>query len=67
MPGRANWEGLTCNVAFTDCTGLFAETVAYGVADCIDGTSNTVAYAEALLGDVMASSACGPTTTPLSK
>jgi hypothetical protein len=67
MPGGANWEGLTRNVVFTDCTGLFAETVAYGVADCIDGASSTVAYAESLQGNGKASSVMGPTPTPLSK
>ncbi len=35
-------------------TGLFAYRLSYGVKDCIDGTSNTIAFAEAR---------CGPTGT----
>lgn len=33
------------------CTGLFTVERAYGVADCLDGTSGTVAFSEALVGD----------------
>jgi prepilin-type N-terminal cleavage/methylation domain-containing protein/prepilin-type processing-associated H-X9-DG protein len=32
-------------------TGMFTFALAYGVRDCTDGTSNTVAYAEWLVGD----------------
>jgi prepilin-type N-terminal cleavage/methylation domain-containing protein/prepilin-type processing-associated H-X9-DG protein len=32
-------------------TGLFAYWISYGIADCTDGTSNTVAYSESLVGD----------------
>jgi prepilin-type N-terminal cleavage/methylation domain-containing protein/prepilin-type processing-associated H-X9-DG protein len=32
-------------------SGLFSFGVAYGIRDCTDGTSNTVAYAEWLVGD----------------
>jgi prepilin-type N-terminal cleavage/methylation domain-containing protein/prepilin-type processing-associated H-X9-DG protein len=34
-------------------SGLFAVWMSYGIADCVDGTSNTVAYAEALVGNGM--------------
>jgi len=33
------------------CVGMFGWGVAYGVQHCTDGTSNTVAYAEWLVGD----------------
>ena len=39
----------------------------YGISHCTDGTSNTVAYAESLLGDSMATSVWGTVTTPPSK
>ena len=32
-------------------TGLFAFFNSYGIASCIDGTSNTIAFAEALVGN----------------
>ena len=32
-------------------TGLFAYWVCFGIQDCTDGTSNTIAYAESLVGD----------------
>ena len=31
-------------------TGLFAYSFCYGIQSCTDGTSNTVAFAEALVG-----------------
>jgi prepilin-type N-terminal cleavage/methylation domain-containing protein/prepilin-type processing-associated H-X9-DG protein len=32
-------------------TGLFATWISYGISDCTDGTSNTVAFSEALVGN----------------
>ena len=32
-------------------TGLFTFWKSYGIRDCIDGTSNTIAFSEALVGD----------------
>jgi prepilin-type processing-associated H-X9-DG protein len=32
-------------------TGLFAYWISYGIKDCTDGTSQTVAYTESLVGD----------------
>jgi prepilin-type N-terminal cleavage/methylation domain-containing protein/prepilin-type processing-associated H-X9-DG protein len=37
--------------SFTGSTGLYAAAVSYGIQSCTDGTSNTVAYAETLMGD----------------
>jgi prepilin-type N-terminal cleavage/methylation domain-containing protein/prepilin-type processing-associated H-X9-DG protein len=34
-----------------DSTGLFTQWASYGIADCSDGASNTIAYSEALVGD----------------
>ena len=39
-------------------TGIFAYWVCYGMADCRDGTSQTVAFSESLVGDL------GATATP---
>ena len=36
-------------------TGLFCYWFSYGINDCTDGTSNTVAYSESLVGDATAS------------
>jgi len=38
------------------CVGMFGWAVSYGVQHCTDGTSNTVAYAEWLVGDGRGSS-----------
>jgi prepilin-type N-terminal cleavage/methylation domain-containing protein/prepilin-type processing-associated H-X9-DG protein len=32
-------------------TGLFVQSGSYGIQDCTDGTSNTIAFSEALTGD----------------
>jgi prepilin-type processing-associated H-X9-DG protein len=37
--------------SFTGSTGLFAAAISYSIAACTDGTSNTVAFAETLMGD----------------
>ncbi len=34
----------------TGSTGMFAYWVCYGIRNCIDGTSNTIAFSEALVG-----------------
>ncbi len=35
----------------TDSTGLFTWWRSYGIQNCIDGTSNTIAFSEGLVGD----------------
>ena len=45
--------------------GMFAVFTSYGIRDCTDGTSNTIAFAEALTGrDNAASRAIRPRATP---
>jgi prepilin-type N-terminal cleavage/methylation domain-containing protein len=47
--------GTTTYISTTQTTtgsnGLFTYWQSYGIRDCIDGTSNTIAFAEALVGD----------------
>jgi len=46
--------GQTTNMPYfgNRTTGMFGELVAYGIRDCQDGTSNTIAFTESLVGDV---------------
>jgi prepilin-type N-terminal cleavage/methylation domain-containing protein/prepilin-type processing-associated H-X9-DG protein len=44
--------GTTTNPWNVDSTGIFAHTNSYLVADVTDGTSNTIAFCESLVGDV---------------
>jgi prepilin-type N-terminal cleavage/methylation domain-containing protein len=67
IPGGANWQYPTPNVNFIGTTGLFAQAVCYGVNACTDGTSNTIAYAESLVGDSRATSVWGGSHIPPSK
>jgi prepilin-type N-terminal cleavage/methylation domain-containing protein/prepilin-type processing-associated H-X9-DG protein len=67
VPGGANWMGTTPNVTFTGTTGVFAQAISYGVDHCLDGTSNTIAFAEGLMGDGLATSPWGPIHAPPSK
>ncbi len=53
--------------SFTGSTGLFAQAVSFGIGSCTDGTSNTVAFAEALVGDSRAFSVFGPPNRPPSR
>jgi prepilin-type N-terminal cleavage/methylation domain-containing protein/prepilin-type processing-associated H-X9-DG protein len=43
-----NWAGRTSSGAGV---GLFCDRIAFGVRDCTDGTSNTIAFSEVLIGD----------------
>jgi prepilin-type N-terminal cleavage/methylation domain-containing protein len=65
--------GTTINTCMTDgkgtwlgwpSTGMFAQWVVYGIRDCTDGTSNTIAYSEALTGDGKGSAYGGSMTNP---
>jgi len=40
----------------TSFPGLFGRYACYGVRDCIDGTTNTIAFAEVLVGNAIANS-----------
>jgi prepilin-type processing-associated H-X9-DG protein len=49
-----NWDGNNTQFQWQDpsgSTGLFTFAIPYGVRDCTDGTSQTVAYAEWLVSD----------------
>ena len=46
-------------------SGMFSVYVSYGIRDCIDGTSSTIAYSESLVGDGRGNSRGG--LTPSSK
>jgi len=41
----------TTTVTWTSSTGMFSHTATYGIADVTDGTSYTIAFIEALVGD----------------
>jgi prepilin-type N-terminal cleavage/methylation domain-containing protein/prepilin-type processing-associated H-X9-DG protein len=43
--------GTTTNPWSTTSTGIFAQTSAYGIQNVTDGTSNTIAFSEGLVGD----------------
>ncbi|HEY2157598.1 MAG TPA: DUF1559 domain-containing protein [Isosphaeraceae bacterium] len=43
--------GTTSQSYQTQSTGLFAYNIAYGIRDCVDGSSNTIAFGEVLVGD----------------
>ena len=46
--GNSDAAMVTATMTKTGCTGLFPYFMSYGVADCTDGTSNTIAFSEAL-------------------
>jgi prepilin-type N-terminal cleavage/methylation domain-containing protein/prepilin-type processing-associated H-X9-DG protein len=48
--------GTTTAINNSGSTGLFTYRIAYGVRDCTDGTANTIAFAESLVGDSVATS-----------
>ncbi len=56
-----NWVSLETS---GESTGLFTIGKSYGLQNCTDGSSNTVAYAEALVGDSNGSEFAGNTTNP---
>jgi prepilin-type N-terminal cleavage/methylation domain-containing protein/prepilin-type processing-associated H-X9-DG protein len=52
--GNYSWganNGQFNNQGILGCVGMFGWGVAYGVRDAVDGTSQTIAYAEWLVGD----------------
>jgi prepilin-type N-terminal cleavage/methylation domain-containing protein/prepilin-type processing-associated H-X9-DG protein len=49
-------RGPTTSVNSQNVPGLFALYNSYGVRQCIDGTSNTIAFAEVLVGNAVANS-----------
>jgi prepilin-type N-terminal cleavage/methylation domain-containing protein/prepilin-type processing-associated H-X9-DG protein len=67
VSGGANWQGSTPPVTFTGSTGLFAQAYSASIASIVDGSSNTVAYAESLVGDGQAFGVWTPPHTPPSR
>jgi len=49
-------RGPTTSVNATSTPGLFAKYTSYGVRQCTDGTSNTIAFTEVLVGNAVANS-----------
>jgi prepilin-type N-terminal cleavage/methylation domain-containing protein/prepilin-type processing-associated H-X9-DG protein len=45
-----DWSGWTGPIR-QGSNGMFATWISFGIADCTDGTSNTVAFSEALVGN----------------
>jgi prepilin-type N-terminal cleavage/methylation domain-containing protein/prepilin-type processing-associated H-X9-DG protein len=45
------WGGVGTSCAPSGSTGLFTYFIPYGIQDCLDGTSSTVAFSESLAGD----------------
>jgi prepilin-type N-terminal cleavage/methylation domain-containing protein/prepilin-type processing-associated H-X9-DG protein len=50
--------------ASRDSTGLFTQWASYGIQNVNDGTSNTIAYSEALVGDGRGNGYIGNSTSP---
>ncbi len=47
---QSMYSGSALTTKGTGSTGMFAIFLSYGIRDCTDGTSNTVAFSEALVG-----------------
>jgi prepilin-type N-terminal cleavage/methylation domain-containing protein/prepilin-type processing-associated H-X9-DG protein len=67
--GLYNWTfwppgGFLCGEIGADSTGIFTIGKSYGMQTITDGSSNTVAYSEALVGDANGSEFAGNTTSP---
>ena len=67
--GLYNWTfgpsaNMTMGESAADSTGLFTIGRSYGLQSITDGSSNTVAYAEALVGDAKGSEFAGNTSNP---
>src|SRR4029077_2865717 len=67
--GLYNWTfwppgGSLCGETGADSTGIFTIGKSYGIQNITDGSSNTVAYSEALVGDSNGSEFAGNTTNP---
>ena len=50
IPGDNGQAGNPPSTGPVSSTGLFSYTVCYGIRDCTDGSSNTIAFAEHLVG-----------------
>jgi prepilin-type N-terminal cleavage/methylation domain-containing protein/prepilin-type processing-associated H-X9-DG protein len=50
----SNVDNTKCNAGTGGASGLFWYDLSYGIRDCTDGSSNTVAFSEGLVGDANA-------------
>ena len=53
----ANLQSATVTAINMPSTGMFTMQAAYGIQDCTDGTSNTIAFSEACVGNQGATAA----------
>jgi len=54
----------TASTSNRNSTGMFTQWASYGIAHATDGTSNTIAYSEALVGDGRGNGFIGNATNP---